>query len=165
MKSIEFIKSFINKIVGDFPSIRCTYGFDSLDKSHTIEIVPSSFLDLNGVFDKTEDDFYNDFFKLFPNEIVYIITTNSRFPVSNPIYILQGESYNELTNSNFVNVLDDVRISFNSLHIHSDNNLYFNPVNVKHNSSENTPFQQFEALNDVLTTSIMSKENNYALAA
>lgn len=167
MKSIEFIKSFINAIVIDFPSIRCTYGYDNLDNTHTIEIIPSSFLDNNLDFSDIEDSFYEDFFRLFPNEIAYIITNNSIFPVTNPIYVSQGLSYSSSIISDMVNIQNDVKIFFNSLNIASNNKLQFNPINVKDNNGVNIDFQNFININEFLANNVPSNagENNYALAA
>lgn len=166
MKSKEFIKIFINKIVEDFPYIHCSYGFDSLDNSHTIEILPSSFLDINDAFEKIEDDFYDDFFKLFPNEIVYIITANSSFPVSNPIYSLVGVNYNSLIDNNVTNVNYAIVLAFDSLNIHTRNNLSFNPIDVKHNTLGNNAFEQFLFSNELIIANITNAgEGNYALAA
>lgn len=166
MKSKEFIKLFINKIVEDFPYLHCSYGFDSLDNSHTIEILPSSFLDINDDFEQIEDNFYDDFFKLYPNEIVYIITANSSFPVSNPIYTLAGVSYNSLIENDVTNVNNAIVLVFNSLNIHTRNNLSFNPIDVKHNTFGNNAVEQFLFPNELIITNIANAgEGNYALAA
>jgi hypothetical protein len=165
MKSTDYIKSFINNIIEVFPTIKCSYGFDNLDNTHTIEIIPSVFFDTDNDFRIMENKFYDDFFNLYPNEIVYLITEHSPFPVSNPLYTKSGLQFNDISKGVVSYSTSNIVINENSLNIYTNNKLTFNPLDVKVNC--NISLGAYIYLKGALLSEITSNagEGNYALAA
>ncbi|TAG52761.1 MAG: hypothetical protein EAZ27_11815 [Cytophagales bacterium] len=92
MTALQYLKSKINTLVLNFPTIKCSYEFDNFDNSHTIEILPSSIYN-SPTFYKTSMEVYNEFTELFPFEGLFFIDDKVFVPIQNPIYQIVGKNY------------------------------------------------------------------------
>jgi hypothetical protein len=158
MKATEYIKSMIDNLVEVYPSIQCSYEVDTLDNSHTLEILPSIFFDSNDDFKNTENDIYIDFFRLYPYEALYFISSSSLLPIQNPIYVKSGIEYVDFSKITTAASNIYYNIFSEKINIFSNNNINLDFANIRDNSSRIS----------ILTPSSlvqMAGEGNYALAA
>lgn len=160
MKSIEYVKTIINNLVEVFPSIKCSYEVDKFDNSHTIEILPSIFFDRDNDFKKAESNIYEDFFRLYPYEVLYFITNTSVLPIQNPIYVKKGVEYASISKITTSNTNEAFNISSEKLNIYSDYNLKINSFDVRENIFQNNNINILQNYSPEL-----AGEGNYALAA
>jgi hypothetical protein len=167
MTAKEYVINFINNLLVNHPFLSCTYGYDSLDYTHSIEIIPLGFNHKIPDFNLIEDQFYDEFFSLFPNEIVYILTTQSCFPISNPIYKKVGTQFNlwnefELSKNNIDNVS-----MFHSFNIFSNTlpNFVRPSVNDSFYSFDGSTFNDYAVLIETIIVPENLGQDNYALAA
>lgn len=115
MKSSEYIKKKIDQLVNIFPNIKCSYEYDKFDNTHTVEILPSEFFELNELFYNKTFEVYEDFSNRFPFEGLYFIDNNVLYPVKNPIYTKCGIDYEQVNSYNVISGLQKISlVSFNN---------------------------------------------------
>lgn len=171
INSIDFVKQKIDQLVIQFPSIKCSYEFDELDNTHSVEVLPSEFFNINEEFSIIENKIYEEFFELFPFEGLYFITDDVLVPITNPIYSKHGNQY-------------EIGIKFNNADltkglVFKDTISYVTtnqPARILDSSEQINVFSSNSGdklsvsqgiLNDILEKIVIKEagENNYALAA
>lgn len=93
MTSLEFIKQKLDELVNIFPTIKCSYEFDSFDNTHTVEVLPSSFYNNSQNFYQVSEAINSEFIEKFPFEGLFFIDDTDLMPISNAIFVVKGRDY------------------------------------------------------------------------
>ncbi|MEN0054662.1 MAG: hypothetical protein AAGC65_13395 [Mucilaginibacter sp.] len=79
MSSIEFIKSQLSDIIGQFPEIRARYENDEINNTHIIEITPSETYNNSTDFKIIEESIIFKFIELYPFENVVFLAGDDEY--------------------------------------------------------------------------------------
>ena len=90
----RFIKKELNKLVNQFPNIKCIYGLDN-DGTHLVEITPNSVYVSNKYLDAEEviDGKFGSKFKEFA--LLFISDNEPYLKIENLKFIISGTDYNK----------------------------------------------------------------------
>jgi hypothetical protein len=103
MKSTNYIKNQLNRLIEEFPQLKISYEFDEIDNSHIIEVLPSKEYNENIHYSKSETEIIIDFISKYPYEEIVFITENSLIKISKPFYEIIGYYYD---NSNGISIVE-----------------------------------------------------------
>ena len=172
INSIDFVNQKIDELVIQFPSIKCSYEFDELDNTHSVEVLPSEFFKISDEFSKIENKIYDEFFELFPYEGLYFITDDVLVPISNPIYSKEGCDYAKSMQYNNAGHLKGNLLNDTINYIITNNSVFnvdsFNEINVYPSNNNRIDLLNSPVMAGAFPTKVLIEnggENNYALAA
>jgi hypothetical protein len=84
MKSKEFIIQRLNKFASSFPELKLRYEFNQNTVTHIIEVKPLHIYESNEDYLRAEDEFEEEFEKLYPSEEIIFISEGSLTEIKNP---------------------------------------------------------------------------------
>ena len=84
MKTIEFLKERLSKLSLEFSQIQIKYAYNAQIETHIVELVPEKEYYENKSLDDSWIDISLDFSKLFPNENISFISSDSSLAIQQP---------------------------------------------------------------------------------
>lgn len=90
MNSTNFVIQKIENLVAKIPNLQVRYEYDDFDNSHYVEVLPLASYKEDESYITLEQEFRNEFIKLFPRECLTFLSEGSLYEIENPIYIKNG---------------------------------------------------------------------------
>ncbi len=164
MKSTEFVIEKLRNLVTLNKDIKCSYVYDESDYTHTVEILPISFFEQDESFVFFENELYEEFYELYPNEVLFFRTEEDTvYNTIEPFFTAEGKLYNKSLVEN-ITTFDNLINSFNALEI----NAIESPINsTEINENVEKDFVNFQNISVNINQKNFSEAgiNNYALDA
>lgn len=91
MTQQDFVKSSVDRILNQFPGVKCRYEYHNASYTHFIEVVPHSIYDNEDDYINLEEAIVTEFEQLFPDENICFLSDNSIYKLHNPIYEASGK--------------------------------------------------------------------------
>ncbi len=88
-----YIISSLNEFIVNFPQTRIRYEFDQLSDVHFIEVVPNSVYRLNEEYIEWENEMYDRFVAMYPDQNICFISDDALVELENVQLILTGSEY------------------------------------------------------------------------
>jgi hypothetical protein len=92
MTSQEHIISCLNEFIVNFPQTRIRYDFDQLSDVHFIEVVPNSVYRLDEKYIAWENEMYDRFVALYPDQNVCFISDDALVELENVELVVTGST-------------------------------------------------------------------------
>ena len=117
--SNKFLKDRLKDISSKIEEIELWYEFNSKRLVHTIKVTPISFYEDCKDYIDLEEELEIDFIKLFPNEEIIFITSDSLIDISNPLYVYKGGEELEPLFIEIKKVLDEAIDTYTEQIVHT----------------------------------------------
>lgn len=110
MEAKEFIATELGLFIKQFTKTRVRYEYDQSASVHFVEVVPNEIYHFDDEYIKWEDDVYERFVSMFPNQNICFVSDDDLTGVDYPELILEGIDFAPYTSGEMQSKYDNVSI-------------------------------------------------------
>ncbi|MBD0403201.1 hypothetical protein [Flammeovirga sp. EKP202] len=165
MEAKEYIEKKISNLVTNFPQLKVSYEIDSYSSSNYIKVLPGKSFYNDKDYQKFETEFIMEFIERYPNEEIVFVSDNCLIDVSNPIYLVEGDFYEQKSFAFSTNIWsDNIELDFNLTLKKSMNEIFenYNSLNNIANQLNSSTIQGIEERPVIIN---QEEESYFAFAA